>query len=269
MRPRRSGPGALLLAALVIGPALGAAQAGLARVGASEADAERAFGQAMIGLASPGAASRPFLALTPASRASVVTEVVAWAKTYVASPAFARTWADMRAHAKPAAPALSASADADLKQQAADAQKQIDDVRKSLATLPADQQKAMQPVLDQLVAQLTAQQNDPKYQALMRQSAEGNRANQQQQYQDALAAWQRDYPADPGQVVARRLRAFLTMSADVTFDAPLVSHGPVQVFADPTLEAKSAAWKLCFRAGREATAAARAAAQAWLTALRQ
>jgi hypothetical protein len=39
------------------------------------------------------------------------------------------------------------------------------------------------------------------------------------------------------------------------------------VFADEKLEAKPAEWKLCFRAGKEATGAARAFAEGWLAEL--
>ncbi len=38
-------------------------------------------------------------------------------------------------------------------------------------------------------------------------------------------------------------------------------------FEDPLLEKKPGEWKLCYRAGREAVAAARAAATAWLATL--
>jgi hypothetical protein len=39
------------------------------------------------------------------------------------------------------------------------------------------------------------------------------------------------------------------------------------VFADPALEARPKEWKMCFRAGKPATDAARAFAQKWLNDL--
>jgi hypothetical protein len=39
------------------------------------------------------------------------------------------------------------------------------------------------------------------------------------------------------------------------------------VFADPAVEAKPSEWKMCFRAGKPATEAARAFAQKWLNDL--
>ena len=76
-----------------------------------------------------------------------------------------------------------------------------------------------------------------------------------------------DRPADSLVVIARRLRRFLDVSADVNFDAALVTVNGARRFADPALQAKSSEWKLCFRAGREAVTAARAQAEAWLQTL--
>jgi hypothetical protein len=68
-------------------------------------------------------------------------------------------------------------------------------------------------------------------------------------------------------LVARRLQEFLAVSKDVDFDAKLVPSGRLMRFADPRYEEKPPVWKLCSRAGREVSAAARGAVQAWLKAL--
>ena len=39
------------------------------------------------------------------------------------------------------------------------------------------------------------------------------------------------------------------------------------LFVNPAYQAKSAQWKTCYRAGKQATTAARAAVQAWLKEL--
>ena len=51
------------------------------------------------------------------------------------------------------------------------------------------------------------------------------------------------------------------------FSASLVEQGKVQKFADPALEAKPTEWKMCFRAGKPATDAARDFARKWLAGL--
>ena len=75
------------------------------------------------------------------------------------------------------------------------------------------------------------------------------------------------WPPDHRALVAGRLRRFLAVSADVAYDARLVDKNGRKVFADPAFEAKPREWKLCFRAGKPATDAARAFAQRWLADL--
>ena len=87
-----------------------------------------------------------------------------------------------------------------------------------------------------------------------------------------MKALDKAFPADSRALVASRLKNFLDETKDVAFEATLVDAGPdgrpkKKVFADAALEAKSAQWKLCFRAGKPATDAARAFAQKWLTDL--
>jgi len=93
------------------------------------------------------------------------------------------------------------------------------------------------------------------------------RAQQVSAHDAATRAFEATYPADPRALVAMRLRAFLEVSKDVAVDARLVTQDKVQRFQDPALEAKPRGWKMCFRAGRPATDAARQFAGNWLSAL--
>lgn len=68
---------------------------------------------------------------------------------------------------------------------------------------------------------------------------------------------------DANVTLKKRLTLFLELSKDVDFDARLEGRR----FADATYEAKPGEWKMCYRAGREATAAAREVATAWLADL--
>lgn len=68
------------------------------------------------------------------------------------------------------------------------------------------------------------------------------------------------YPSDAKELIKQRLNEFLEVSATVDFDAQLNGS----MFANPTYEAKSQQWKMCYRAGKEVVAVAREEAQAWL-----
>jgi hypothetical protein len=93
------------------------------------------------------------------------------------------------------------------------------------------------------------------------------RAEREKEYQNAVARWKQEYPEDPKPVIARRLREFLQLSADVDFSAKLLTQDGRSTFENPAYQAKPSQWKMCFRAGKDATAAARAAVQSWLTEL--
>jgi hypothetical protein len=72
---------------------------------------------------------------------------------------------------------------------------------------------------------------------------------------------------DPNVTLRRRLQEFLDVSADVDFAAATTGSGSGRRFVKEEYEAKSNQWKMCFRAGREATEAARAFAQEWMESL--
>lgn len=63
------------------------------------------------------------------------------------------------------------------------------------------------------------------------------------------------------------LQLFLSETADVDFNASLKSRGSMKYFENSVYERKSKIWKACYRAGAEATSAARNFAQQWLKEL--
>jgi len=261
MRPFISGA-ATLAAIACITSTLGA-QAVLSRLGVSQQDADDRFVEALQGGASPSVAARAFLALPASARAATVTEVVALARTYYTSAAFKKAWAEAREANKPDAPA--GSADAAIARQKAEQEKAVADARKMLDSLPPDQRKAVEESMKQ--AQSTM--NDPAFQAKQAEMAQNMNADDKKKYQGDLKEWEKNYPVDPSPVIARRLRDVLAQTADVNFDAKLVAREGTRVFADPQYESKPSQWKIAYRAGREATTSARAAAAAWLKELGQ
>lgn len=70
-------------------------------------------------------------------------------------------------------------------------------------------------------------------------------------------------PADPNELIKKRLEKFMEISATVDFEATL--NGAQ--FANPEYEKKSDQWKMCYRAGKAVIAAAREEVAVWLKAL--
>jgi hypothetical protein len=70
-------------------------------------------------------------------------------------------------------------------------------------------------------------------------------------------------PADPDELIKKRLTKFMEISATVDFDAQLNGS----MFANPEYEKKSDQWKMCYRAGKAVITAAREEVAAWLKEL--
>jgi len=212
-------------------------------------------------------AAKAFKAATPASRAALVMSAVAWAKSYTESPGFKAEYEKHRQADRPSPPEVKGTVDEELARQAAERKKGIDEMRKSLDQMSPEMRKAMEAGIKEAEAANRKLESDPQMVAMFRQGVEAQRAEGQEAYKGRLAAFERRWPADPKSLVARRLQEFLDISKDVDFDAKLVPAGKLMRFADPRYEEKPPTWKLCFRSGREAVAAAREAAQAWLKAI--
>jgi hypothetical protein len=77
----------------------------------------------------------------------------------------------------------------------------------------------------------------------------------------------REAHRDYKKVVRERLRAFLTLSATVDFDAKLKQSGSTWYFVNPAYEQQTEQWKFLYRIGKEPVMAARAFAADWLREL--
>lgn len=213
------------------------------------------------------AAFRAFKALPPSGRAAVVRSGLAWIKAYVQSAEFKTAYANARAQEKPTPPEGLDSADEMMKKQQAEFAKQVAEMRKNMAGLDAETRKTMEEAIKQMEAQMAAMQKDPDQMAAMRQGVEMQRQADKERYAEQVKVWEENYPADPRLLIRKRIEEFLELSADVNFEAKLVPSGSRMRFADDEYEDKPPDWKVCFRAGKEATMAAREFAQAWLAEL--
>lgn len=204
-----------------------------------------------------------------AKRAALVRAVGDFAKSYVKTDAFKAWYAEYRDKQKPAMPEQ-------LKPAADSRAEQLDVMKKSLA----DMEKAYREATANLKE--TYRQNIEAMKQMLKEFGTANpeqdeqmdryakQANEQarKEYNDKIAQWEKEYPAGNYRpLLKKRLREFLDATSGVDFNAKLTSKGKKMVFANPDYESKDGNWKLCFRAGKEATEAARAFAKAWLSTI--
>jgi hypothetical protein len=207
-------------------------------------------------------------AAPPAARAALADGAVAWVKAYTQSAEFKQAYAKAREDAKPVAPSFTGTPEEEFaKKQAADKaeqEKNAAEMKKMLPTLPQDQRQAIEEGL-KVAAAAAAQMDTPEMRQMMIQGIAMERQRKQQEFDEQTTHWQESYPEDVNALLAARLQHFLDVSGTVDFAAELKPRGDGKmVFVNPAYEGKSDEWKRCFRAGKEATTAARAAVQAWL-----
>ena len=215
------------------------------------------------GLNNPGLPAAGFKLLTPAARGQVATAGMAWLKSYVASPEFATQYAQVRDGHKPRPPQFTGTPEDEARKADEEQKQQAEDSTKAIASLPAEQRAQLEESIKAMVAGM----NMPEMRKIRLDAVIADRADRTREHQEALASWTRDYPERPAPLIAKRLREFLAVSADVDFAATLTPRNGKMAFENAAYEQKPAQWKLCYRAGKDATAAARAAAQAWLKEL--
>jgi hypothetical protein len=234
------------------------------QLGISEREASQSLLNAVTRGATPyGTPVSMFKTLSGPARGALVQELGAWAKTYAMSAGFRAAYAEYRTSVAPEAPKFEGTVDDEFNRKKASDAAQMAESKKGLEKLPADMRKQAEEAMKQAADMM----NTPEMQKLIREGIASSRSQAQEQYQEAMANWQSTFPENPNALIAKQLRRFLEASADVDFNAELVSKGPKMVFANPEYEKKSRDWKFYFRAGREAVAAGRTIATAWLKEL--
>jgi hypothetical protein len=237
-------------------------------LGVKEADARNLVVEALNSGAAPWSpAIKTLKSATPAVRVTMVQGLLAWTKAYTRTDTFKQAYAEVRTHNKPDAPEPAGTYADQLKKQRDDMEKSIAEMQKNMASLPPETRKQVEDSLKATRAQFEASAKDPKMNAMMEAAYKDEQKNKQHRYEQQVKEWEQRYPVNPDQLIARRLQAFLNVTADVDFTAKLVANGARKRFADAKYEEKPPEWKLAFRAGREAVDAARTLAAAWLKEL--
>jgi hypothetical protein len=241
-----------------------AAQDHLATLGISEGRAREAvFDSFMSDAVSIAGKPAAFVAMPPAARVALVNFALNLARTFAESDEFKRRYADHREANGPEPLPDAQTADAIFAKQRAGFENQVAEMRKLFDQITPEQRATLEEGWKQMRDQFDAMEKGER-----RQQIEANlnaeRAEQVRQRDAAMKEFEKVYPADPRALVAARLRRFLDVTRDVDFTAALVDKDKVKVFADASLEARPAEWKMSFRAGKPATDAARTFAQKWL-----
>jgi hypothetical protein len=204
--------------------------------------------------------------IAPGQRTQAVNELGDYIKKYTQSPDFINAYNEQRNNAKPKGPG---NIQERVQERLAEIAREINTQEQDMKKASGDMKKLYEASIKMLKDEQKALKNpaDLNHRMYLENLSEGGMVDEEQ-YKQELKNFEEQWPATSKELVKNRLREFLTLTADIDFDAKLIGSGRIKKFADPKLEAKNGDWKKCFRAGKETITAARAYAQKWLAELK-
>jgi hypothetical protein len=209
-----------------------------------------------------------FIAASGEARAQMVRAAFSIARAFAGSAAFAKRYALYRDAQRPRRPEGPQTGGEALARQQQAMEQAVEQARQNAAKMPADARKQLEDSIADMRKQIAELNADPQYRAAVDQMAATNARQEEADFAQKVAAFDTEFPENVDALVARRLRQFLTTCGDVDFDAELEAGADQrQRFVNPAYERRSSDWKMCFRAGKPAVDAARAAADEWLNTL--
>lgn len=206
-----------------------------------------------------------------ADRVAVARDLLNYTRQYVSGAAFQKAYAARREQFKPRTPEykIERTKAQVQKEEIGRLEKTIKDAEELMKKMTPEVQKGMAEGLAESKKQLKEYQN-PDYPlfALLAESDVNENTAAKKRYEEEMALWEKNMPADYKLVIKERLERMLTLTAGVDYDAALKDKYNKKVFVNATYERKPAEWKMAFRAGKEITELTRAFAQNWLNELK-
>ena len=203
-------------------------------------------------------------------RIAVIRDLAAYAKKYAASEEFKKSYAADRLRNKPADPWIQKiSVDSIKAVEKARIQQGIKDAEANVNHPNPKVRNGIPYRLEALRKELAAI-DDPNNRVIKIRVDGMQRSNDaaMKQYNDKMAKYDANYPADPRVMIKARLQQMLDITADVDYTAEVQQVGDYKKFTNPVYEKKPKEWKLAYRAGKAATDELRAIAQKWLLELK-
>lgn len=196
-------------------------------------------------------------ALPKTARAAAAVALASFVKSWVMSEEFSRAYAQALKDRRLPVPAPRRTRAQLLKVKRMELERSIQEMFAASAGLPKSAQESTQLAAKELRRATEAQWQD----GAVLELEEDERFNLER------AAYERnllEFPDDVRASIKRTLDLFLEQTRDIDYSAALKEdEGGKKVFVSETYEARGRTWKMGFRAGREATEAAREFVARW------
>jgi hypothetical protein len=205
-------------------------------------------------------------------RAVIVETVFKYVKEYSSSKDFINKYNEMRESRKPEPPEKPKTMEELKVEQKKSLKEAIESMKSVKSQVSSDQQAMYDETIKMYEQQLREVDNpdnpmfNPEYDKIMQDMYKQQMADHDQRIKE----WESEYPINsPSKMIKNWLLEFLNRTKDVDFNANTATdqYGRT-VFVKQEYERKESVWKICFRAGKEATDAGRKYAQTWLNELK-
>ncbi len=214
---------------------------------------------------------RTLKAVASGERASIVETVALYAKEYSATPEFLSKYNELRETKKPEPPEKPKTIEEMKEEQRRGIEEGIKNLEETKSKMPSDQQSMFDETIKQYKEQLKEIDNpdNPMFSKEVENMYNQMYEQQMTEYNNKVLEWQKDFPENnPHLLIKAWLTKFIDETKDVDYKAQTAADQyNRQVFVKQEYERKSYLWKLCYRAGKEATDAGRGFAQKWLAEL--
>jgi hypothetical protein len=202
------------------------------------------------------------------NRGQIAKDLLVYTKNHLSSPAFIKEYETLKQNNKPKKDEVKTPAEV-KSEYIASIKKMITDGENGLKT--AD--KNMKPVFENIVAEgkkqlKQAESPDNAYFTTYEKNYPQILKDIETRHQNLLEDWESVYPSDPNQFIKRRLEEFLKVTADIDYNAELITKNGKKVFANREYENKDGRWKMAFRAGKDVVEPSRAFVQQWLAEIK-
>lgn len=201
-------------------------------------------------------------------KAVIVLEAMKYAKQYVSSAEFEKEYQQFREIVKPKPYTAVAKTKETIREESIKRNETvIENLQKQLLLSTTDTflKKAYREHIVELKREIEdfKKPNSGLIDNMWRLDQE-NATRLNERFKELAKQWEINYPQNYWPVIKARLVNFLALTNGIDYNATLAERNGKQIFTNPKYEAKSAQWKMAFRAGKEVTETARTFAQQWL-----
>jgi hypothetical protein len=236
----------------------------LKQLGLTKPGAEEKIRQGILGGSIDTYGIKGIKNIATGNRVAVANDILVYTKKYVNTTDFIKNYNEMRDYYKPKFEKLK-TPDEMRAEAVANQKKGIAQMEETVKKADAANKPIFEKVLISAKEDLKKVEDpNSKHNAAYAKNYEQGVKQNQQNYDRRIADWESKYPSNHLLYVKKRLQEFLNETADIDFEAELITKNGKKYFANPAYERKGNRWKMAFRAGKDVITTARTFTEKWM-----